>query len=230
MTEERVDLLISRAVDCLATGGEWEELAGLAGSDPTLWRQVAMTLRDRGGFGRAVEGLTAVADRIELPAARPAVHTAAPKAPAPAPWRHRGALWGGWAVAAMVALTWGLAVLMARAPAPGPAPAPEPPSVAERRMLDRPPTAADLASWPADDLRAAWLDRGRRENLVLGELPEKVLLDTRNTPSGEGYEILFFRPVLERAIVPDLYEFRGRDETGRPTPVPVRYQTSGPPR
>ena len=47
---------------------EWDELTARAEADPTIWRQLAETLREHGAFGRAVNADVAVADSIELPA------------------------------------------------------------------------------------------------------------------------------------------------------------------
>ena len=74
-----------------------------------------------------------------------------------------------------------------------------------------PPTAVDLFQ--------AYLQKGRQEEMVIGEVPEKILIDSRSMPSGEGYELLYLRQILERAIVPDLYQFTAQDALGRPTLV-----------
>ncbi len=224
MNDRRIDQLVSRAVDGDATAQEWIELSGLAEGAPGLWRHVAMTLRDRGGFGRAMAAALAVADGVDLPAAAAA---AAPRRRLP--WMRLVSAGGGWAVAALVGLAWGLTILSARL---SPVDAMRQPVAAAPvgEMLDRPPRKEDLAQFPAEDLLAAYFTSGKRENLVVGELPEKVLLDSRSAPSGHGYEILYVRPIVERTFVPDLYEFGARDETGRPTAVPVRYDGAGPPR
>jgi hypothetical protein len=36
-------------------------------------------------------------------------------------------------------------------------------------------------------------------------------------PSGQGYEVLYLRQVLERTVVDDLYQVNGQTEHGRPT-------------
>lgn len=234
--DRRADLLVSRAVDGDATSSEWDELSGLADGEPALWRCVALTLRDRGGVGRAVGAAAAIADLVELPAGHAVAAAGARAASASTPrlrWRlpnvRPALLGGGWAVAALVALAWGLTIVAART-APVTPPSPRDVAQSNGGMLDRPPRKEDLAQFPPDDLLAAYIANGKRDNLVVGELPEKVLVDSRSAPSGHGYEVLFVRPILERTVVPDLYEFGGRDEAGRPTAVPVRYDGSGPPR
>jgi hypothetical protein len=66
------------------------------------------------------------------------------------------------------------------------------------------------------------LDRGRDGGLVLGEIPERVLIDARPAADGRGYELLYLRQFLEQSIVPDLYVPAGQDEQGKPTLV--RYE------
>ena len=59
-------------------------------------------------------------------------------------------------------------------------------------------------------------------------MPERVLIETRPSETGRGYELLYLRQILERTVVPDLYKFYGQDEMGRPTLV--RYDgDAGPP-
>lgn len=78
----------------------------------------------------------------------------------------------------------------------------------------------------AADAWQAYLQKGRESGEVVGEIPNKLLVDSKPALSGNGVEVIYVRQVMERAIVPDLYEFAGRDEAGRPTLVryahPVR--------
>jgi hypothetical protein len=52
---------------------------------------------------------------------------------------------------------------------------------------------------------------------VYGELPLR-LVGVRPQPGGRGIEVLYERPVVERAVVDGVYSF-GTDELGRPAPV-----------
>jgi hypothetical protein len=80
----------------------------------------------------------------------------------------------------------------------------------------------------ADEAWNAYIAKGRESGAVVGEMPAKVLIESRPNPSGEGYELLYLRQVVERTIVPDLYQYTGQDESGRPTPVRYQPQTGGP--
>ena len=84
-----------------------------------------------------------------------------------------------------------------------------------------------VRSAPPADILQAYLERGRQENLVIAEVPERILIKTRPA-AGQGYELLFVRQILERAVVPDLYRFDAQDETGRPTLVRFEERPRGP--
>lgn len=193
------ELLVSRVIDGEQDPGEWDELTARAEQDPSLWRTIAEAHRDHASFARGVNTAVGAAEAIEPPV-RPE-QGRLPHAVA----RPRAALllgaWGGWAVAAVLMITWSVRF-------------PEPVA-----MDGRIQEAGIGTSVPAADLLQAYLDRGRQEDFVIGEVPEKVLIDSRPAPSGDGYELLYLRQVLERAIVPDLYQFTAQDELGRPTLV-----------
>ncbi|MHC4427188.1 MAG: hypothetical protein ACYS0D_01100 [Planctomycetota bacterium] len=199
MNDERVNLLISRAVGGDATTVEWDELTTQADERPQLWRRLGETLRDQTGFTRALEAAAAVAHEVEP-------EWDASPASGITSIAHSRSLrhWSGWAVAAALVLAWVMSVT-------GPAPAPEQAQLAE--LL---PTAT------AADLFDAYLARGRADDTVIGEVPEKIVVDSRTAPTGEGYELLYLRQILERAVVPDLYQVEGADEMGRP--VLVRFE------
>lgn len=209
MEQAPEDILISRVVGGEATNGDWDRLTALADGDPALWRRLGETLRDQAGFARAVNASVSIAEAIDLPPA-PRVRTTPGQAAAHVPALRIGR-WSGWAVAAVVAIAWVAWLFEAGRN-------PNPPAY----------NTAGLAGAPAADLLQAYLDRGRREDRVIGEVPERVLIETRPAAVGEGYELLYLRQILERAVVPDLYHFEGRDETGRPTLVRYEGKRQGP--
>ncbi len=53
-------------------------------------------------------------------------------------------------------------------------------------------------------------------------MPEKILVQIRPSPTGDGNEIIFIRQILEREPLPDLYQYQGQDESGRPMLVPFQ--------
>ena len=54
---------------------------------------------------------------------------------------------------------------------------------------------------------------------VIAEVPERILIETRPTDNGRGFELVYVRQIIERTVVPDLYQFHSQDEMGRPTLV-----------
>lgn len=215
MTEQREDILISRAIDGDATAAEWDELTALAEADPAVWRNLGVGLREHGAFARAINAGVAVADRIEMPepaaATRP-VSMIELRRPVRRPVLTRIGGWSGWAIAAVLTLAWVTGVLNIVHNRPG--------------FRTGTPTAgnnnAQIVGASASDLLAAYLDKGRQEQSVIAEVPERILLETRPADTGHGYELVYLRQILERTVVPDLYKFHSRDEMGRPTLV--RYE------
>lgn len=210
-TGQRNDILISRAIDGDATAVEWDELTALAGRNPAVWRTLAMSLREHHALTRAVNAGVAVADVIEMPAAAApglAASTIEPRSARQSAVLARIGGWSGWAVAAIFTIAWVAGIL----------------SLVQNQSV-APNTAgpvlstAQLGGSNASELLDAYLDRGRQEQSVIAELPERVLLETRPLESGKGYELLYLRQILERTVVPDLYEFHSQDEMGRPTLV-----------
>ncbi len=200
MNELREEILISKAVGGDATPQEWDELNELAQRTPELWQRLAGCLRDERALDRALGDAGEVAESVEIPALR--LGPAAPRGPGFTTTR-----WLGWAVAAAIALSWTAGTL--RLDRAGP-------------MHDSTQNAS-LANASAADLLRAYLDKGRQEQRVIGELPDRVLVNTRPAPAGEGYELLYVRQIFEREVVPELYRPGAQDEQGR-TATLIRYE------
>lgn len=208
---ERLDLLISRIAGGDASPGDWEAFAALAADDPAVWRSLASAQRDHQSLSLAVGVALHAADRVELPS------------------RHAGAAWaerfpdrdhahparriaaaGGWAVAAALALAMfapGLGGLRPVAPVP-----------AGTNAAGLIPAGYVAVRSPEDALKA-YMDVGLRQNRVLGELGEPVMVKRRQTDDGR-IEVLYVRQFVERAELSDLVRF-AQDEAGRSHPVRV---------
>ena len=204
MNEHRDDILISRVIDGDATAGEWDELTALAATDPSVWRNLALSLREDKALSRAVNSDVAVADSIEMPKS---AGRAASLIELREPGRHPAVLariggWSGWVMAAGLAIAV-VSGMLSTAPI--------------ESGLHAGSNKAQILS--AADLLQAYLDKGRQEDVVIAEVPERVLIETRPVEAGGGYELLYLRQILERTVVPDLYKFYGQDEMGRPTLV-----------
>jgi hypothetical protein len=204
MNQLHEEILISKAVGGDATPREWDELCELARQEPDVWARLAGCLRDERALDRALDGAGVVAETIALPALRLGGGEGDSPLRGQSPGQSPGvSRWLGWAVAAGLALTWIAGPFRPQGPG-----------------LERsgPSQAGVLASVPVDDLLQAYLDRER----VIGEAPERVLVNTRPAPAGTGFEVIFVRQIIEREIVPQLYRPGAQDERGIATLVPCK--------
>jgi hypothetical protein len=192
----RADRLISRIVDRSAAPEDWSGFASLARSEPSHWEQLLTTLRADAALRSALGGPLAVADRVE---------TRAPVTVL-ASWRR----WSGWAAAAMLAAAW---VGSLAAPTPASAPRDVAPATSQLAGHQATPGPAGAAHVPTP------LGQPIRGTPVMEELPLR-LVGTRPGPDGRGVEVLYVRPIVEKAVVDNVFSF-STDELGRPTPVSV---------
>ena len=204
MTMDDRDILISRVVDQEATGADWAALHELAESDPTIWRELAQAQRDQADLGAAVERAVACADAVEIPSHE---HYSASLTE-----RVRVVTtWSGWVAAAVLALMWtGVIGPGVSAPSGG---------------SDAGNNRASLVPVGAEDPEAAldlYLKEGRRQGTVIGEIPQKVLVDVVTGEAGEVLQVIYLRQILETKDV-DAFNMLANDELGRPDPS-VRHQ------
>lgn len=202
---DRLDVLMSRAVDGEATAGDWSELSTLAGTDGRVWRELAERQRDQAALSRAVQVALVAADRVDLQRVGAAD---AGRVPAIEVVRGRSRMistWGGWAAAAAIVAA------VALAPRVG-----FNAGTASRGATTPGPTNTASFADPSAALRA-YLDKGQAAGTVVGEVPTRVLVDSKPIDGG-GYEITYLRQIIERARVPELYQV-GTDDLGRPVPV-----------
>lgn len=89
---------------------------------------------------------------------------------------------------------------------------------------------AVTASLSASDALDLYLERGRDEGRVVEERPDRVLVGSRPAADGTGYEVLYIRQILERAVVPELFVPTGADEEGRPVMRRLPAQARSVPR
>lgn len=198
--DPRDDILINRVVDGEATPADWAELDVVAQRDPSIWARLAEAQRDHASLQRAVEDALTVAELVDLP------HPAAGLERA---WNTRVRVWGGWLVAAVVAVAWLGNIAQVRALQNG-----------AQRMPGATQTSG-LASLPPDQLFQAYLDAGMQQGRVVGQMP-MVMLETVPTDDGKA-QITFVRPVVERAVVDQVYGV-GHTDAGEPVPVPANWR------
>lgn len=203
MTEHRIDVLISRIVDKTESPAEWMEFRSAAATEPSAWELLAEAQRDNERLSLLARDATSVAERMVLP--EPLEDTSALRV---GRFRRPMSAAAGWAAAAAILIAWVTTG----------------PSGVTR---DRGPTqTAGFSTASADDAFQAYLDKGRADGIVLGELDTKMLLDSRSLESG-AVEVVFVRQVIERRQVPTLVRFEGVDEAGNARPVIVKPALRG---
>jgi hypothetical protein len=178
----REDILIGRVVDGEATPSDWGELEHMSKADAALWQRLAQSQRAHARLERAVEDEIAVSELVELPEPVSVI----------ASFRSRWQLWGGWAVAAGLALAWlgaGSGPAMFRPNGSGNSPS----------TL---PAGLGTAAGTLDDLLNQYVTKGRESDRVVNVMPLQ-LLKTNQLEQGKGTEVFFVRPIIERMIVTD---------------------------
>lgn len=206
------DLLISRVVDGVARDADWKALDTIAFDDQSVWRDLAQAQRQQACLAQAVEESIASSSMIELPDEAPALHFPSRQQ---AWWIRR---WAGWVAAAVLGVAWVSSVRLGTNQV---TPGGNGPNIADLGggVVEK---GSRLVKNAADALNA-YFDKGAEEKRVLGEMPTKVLLQTRPAADGKGYEVYFVRQIVERVEVPDL-RMLSTDEFGnvRPTEIEVR--------
>lgn len=195
--------VISRLSGGEATEQEWASFERIADDRPQLWRELAQAQRDQLALMDAVGDAARQAEHVDF--ARAAADAVAAEAPARPLRLNRLGAWTGWAVAAVVTLVAAAQLNQSRA-------------LMQTPIGGQTSQAGVLPSFDSpSDAFQFYLDKGRETGQVIGEVPTKVLVDSRANPAGVGYEVVFIRQVVERAVVPDLYQVRGENEAGQPT-------------
>lgn len=185
----REDVLIGRVSDGEATPSDWSELERLAAADGGVWSRLASAQRAHARLSEAVEDEIAVSELVGLPKQPMKFGSLAMK----------GVALAGWGVAAALALT------VVNPSAVGPTPA----QSTERGAIGL--GTAQLVHYSPTELRDAYIQRGRLDGTVFGELPAR-LVDLRGLGEGNGQEVLIVRPIIEKVRVSEL-EVMGVEET-----------------
>ncbi len=199
-TGDERELLMSRVIDGRATANDWLHLEAIGAREPGLWRDLALAQRDQRQLEAFVARSTEIADAVELP-----------EAPRPLSLQDRVrafAVWGGWAVAAVVAL----AVL-----GPNITPGGNQQSSGNTAGI----VPVDLSNFRGEELLSKALERGREDGTVPGELADGYLIRANALSTGQGYEVMYVRPIVVKRRVNNLLHFPSVDEAGNPLPQPV---------
>ncbi len=214
---ERADLIISHVVDGEATTQEWHDFEALALVQPRMWQELAHAQPDAGALRGGLTAASVVADRVSLPA-NAVVQSAVDERVAevhayqhPQLRLNRLGAWTGWAAAAIITI---IAAVQLKTHQVG----------SEANLV---PTGLSGPMQTSADAWKEYLNLGKQDGSVLGEMPGRVLVESRPVPQGQGFEVVFIRQVMERRVGPDLYEVTGRDEAGKPTLAPVKPTVRG---
>lgn len=195
-TVARLDILISQIVDGEGGPGAWSEFAKVAGTDAGAWRDLALAQRDHAALCLAVAPQLARAERIELPD---------PSLELPVHTTYRISRWAGWATAAALALTW----LGTQFNALNTSRSAE----LESNLAGVLPVGSMQVDTTQDAI-TAYKQLGQRSGTVLGELPDRVIIESRPLAGGRGFEVVYLRQFMERAQVPELFQVT-RDDSGQ---------------
>jgi|GEM_PF-685423 len=246
------DELVTRLLDGRASPADWRALRDSALSDPQMWIELIDISELGDGLGQVVKAAQQRATAVDVPGAvvqprltaAAMVHGASSRERADGEREHHhaqsvpsfagaagfGATGGdggrgrlrradrlGWLVAVLLAV--GLVTMAVK---PG--------SVQGLLGPGRGGSAASLAPLglaSPDEAMRKYLELGKAQGRVVGELPQRIILESRELPGGGGREVLYIRQLIERAVVDDLYRF-GTDDQGRPVVLPGRSEGGAP--
>lgn len=195
------DVLVGRVVDGEASGTDWAQIREIAADDPGVFQEIAELQELRRQLTAYVDDAGEVAERVSLPMhLHPRI--------APAGRLRMTGIWGGWAVAALVAVAWMVGVR------------PTDPVIVGDAGQDM--ARGGLAAGAIDTAGEAldrYLELGKQSGTVVGELPSGIVLEKQPLPDGSGYDVLYLRQFIERARVTTLLE-EVETEDGKSVIVP----------
>jgi len=200
---DRRGVLIGRVVDGEASSQDWAEIRELAGDDQSVFAEIAELQDIRRDTIEMVDEVGDIADTVELPLY---MH---PKA-TPAGRLKFAGVWGGWAVAAMVAVAWSVGLR------PG-----DPLIVGDLNNGAQTGSLGGSVINTAGEAMQRYLDLGKESGTVVGELPSGIVLEKVPLADGSGYEVLYIRPIIERTIVHNVFR-QVRGESGQMQIVPAK--------
>ncbi|MHC4975343.1 MAG: hypothetical protein ACYTF7_01905 [Planctomycetota bacterium] len=203
MTINNEDILISKAVDGVATAEEWSQLEALAAIDSSIWARLGEMTRMQAQLAGALDEAIAIADEVEIDMDR--IH------------RHHALhihvrTWGGWAVAAVLALALFGGQLGSFATSGG----------------------QQAAGWlgpnaTPDEVLEQYRTVGTLDGRFVSELPT-IMVDVRLNPESGQQEMFYMRRLLERVPVEGLYTSAPDGSDVVPVLIPAGVRTPDSPR
>ncbi len=206
------DVVISRVLEGRGRAADWQRLREVTNQDDGAWDRLIGSASDQDALGEAV---ALAGDRAETVAAGGSNGAMVfPSVQGRRADRAVRAARLGWLMAACMAL--GLVSVSLRTGGGGGA-----------GVQNTGTAGFSLDSLSSSDLMNGYKVRAAQEGTLVGELPQRVVIETRPSADGKGYEVLYMRQFIERAIVDDLYKL-GTDETGRAVMVPTSLPKTRP--
>lgn len=201
----REDILIGRVVDGEAFQSDWDALHALAAADGGVWERLGRAQHAHARLEREVSDVIAVAELIDAP-----VHDLPSSLPLGLRLRH----YGGWAAAAVLTMALVGQGWLGLGPGGNAGPI-------INQSAGFPVPGAGRSVDP-DAALDQYVRSGLAAGRVVGEMPTMFISD-RPLENGQGHEVFYVRPILERATVTDLQFMRVQDdEHGTPRIIPVR--------
>jgi len=200
------NVLISRIVDGAATSEDWATFRAVAAHDPSIWGELAQTQEIHESISSSVHDALSFVDRVELPGG----------VMDDQPLHARLEIlsrWGGWAAAAAIMLVWFVGNPFTTQSG----------NDSGNKAAFIPDFGSNTALDQAqpDQAFGQYLSAGRQSGQVVGEMPDRVVIETRPMPDGT-IEVLYLRQIIERQIIDHAYR-EIHDESGNAIPVPVRF-------
>ncbi|MFG0256362.1 MAG: hypothetical protein ACF8GE_00495 [Phycisphaerales bacterium JB043] len=194
MTINNEDILLSKAVDGVATDEEWAQLESLASLDPTIWARLGEMTRMQSRLNEAMMEATSIADDVDIDMERARNHHGL---------HIHVRTWGGWAVAAILALALFGGQMM-------------PLSGGQTAGL----VTTNLSP---DEALEQYRTVGTLDGRFVSELPT-IMVDVRIDPESGRPEMFYMRRFLERVPVNGLYtaDLDGNDVVPMLLPAGVR--------
>jgi len=194
------DILLTRVLDGEATPEDWAAFRAMAACDPRVWTDLADTQQDRAELALAMAEVVQIADHVDAPIETLTGENLTRRL-------NQAVAWVGWAAAAMLAI----GAIASRNI--GPAQTNQPDATKQTTQQ-----AGLFSVTSPEDALKLYFDKGQKTGSVLGEIPDRVLLQTTPSADGAGYDIVYIRQLVERTHVNELYQL-AKDEAGRSVPV-----------
>lgn len=196
------DLLISRVIDGSASAQDWSSFRSLAATDPDVWTELGDAQQEHEALCEVMHAASNIADGVDLPGG----------SGSPVVFESRvstATRWGGWAIAAVLALGWFTGAISWNQNTNG----------ALTQNGSATASMIPLTQANTDQAFGQYLNAGQSSGRVVGEMPDQIVVETRPQEDGT-IEVIFLRQIIERKVLNRAYR-ETVDEFGNRVVVPV---------